>query len=532
MKTNHNLLKILLTLYFVAIAFMIHAQDEYVNVKGIVFEDSNKNLLLDSGEKGIPDVLISNQHDVVKTNEDGEYMLQINNSEAILYVIKPRGYNVPLDENNLPRFYYIHKSQDSPKLKYPGMFATGEIPNRVNFPLLKTEPQDTFSFIAISDPQPFTKQDLEYYRDDIVSELVGNKADFSVVLGDIMYDDLSLFEPYNKMMSYLEMPVYNVSGNHDFNHYEERNHHTLETYKRIYGPAYYAFEYGKASFIIFNSVEWLDEKNSDNYRNYRGYIDEEQLNWFRNYLELIPDDQLLIFCMHVPFYNLNTNSSEHGYIANREELFEIVQDRKNLLSLFGHWHSLSSINLTKEMGWHGETPFLQLVCSAASGQLWKGPEDERGIPVATQKDGTPNGYHIININGHNYSQRFKAANHDENYQIRISSPNGIIKASDIDSVPIIANFFNGNTMSELTCQIDDAPLLFMNYTPMVDPFFDKLFSNNKKDYAWWMSVETSYHIWTLNLPWDIKPGIHRLIVTATDQYGYKYRQCRIFEIAE
>jgi hypothetical protein len=88
--------------------------------KGIVFEDTNHNGIFDKGEKGIPNVVVSNQYDAVQTDEKGRFRLPIGR-ETIIFVTKPTGYDVPLDDNNFPRFYYIHQPKGSPAgLKYKG----------------------------------------------------------------------------------------------------------------------------------------------------------------------------------------------------------------------------------------------------------------------------------------------------------------------------------------------------------------------------------------------------------------------------
>jgi hypothetical protein len=173
-----------------------------------------------------------------------------------------------------------------------------------------------------------------------------------------------------------------------------------------------------------------------------------------------------------------------------------------------------------------------LVCSAASGDLWCGPKDERGIPIATQTDGTPNGYHIITVSGASFTQRFVPANHNRNYQIRISSPQGVVKVDDLDSLQVIVNFFNGNELSRVICQIDEAPPAQMIYTPMIDPFIEKIKTENKEDYFSWDTPSIAPHIWSLKLPAYIKPGIHKLTISTKDEYSNEFHQYGIFEIIE
>jgi N terminal of Calcineurin-like phosphoesterase len=48
---------------------------------------------------------VSNGREVVKTDASGRYALPIEDGRCI-FVVKPTGYAVPVDENMLPRFYY------------------------------------------------------------------------------------------------------------------------------------------------------------------------------------------------------------------------------------------------------------------------------------------------------------------------------------------------------------------------------------------------------------------------------------------
>ena len=82
-------------------------------ITGIVFEDVNKNLKLDKGEKGVPGVLVSNQRDVVQTDEEGRFEISVDD-ETSIFLTKPAEYMTPVNENNLPQFYYIYQPKGSP----------------------------------------------------------------------------------------------------------------------------------------------------------------------------------------------------------------------------------------------------------------------------------------------------------------------------------------------------------------------------------------------------------------------------------
>src|SRR4030043_1897424 len=320
---------------FIIFPSMVYGQFQTSHVKGIVFEDKNKNLQYDADEKGIPGLLVSNQRDVIKTDKDGRYELPVDQKETIVFVVKPAGYLLPLNENNLPQFYYIHKPEGSPELKYPGIPPTGLLPEEVNFPLFQTSTADTFDVIVMADPQPLVAGDLNFVRDDIVAELAGIKALFGIVLGDIVWDNLSLYDHYIRIMSVLDKPFYYAAGNHDVNYDPNTNHHSLETFNLFFGPENYAFEYGKVSFIVLNSVGWIEDKSDKPWNNYIGRIDEQQLQWMKNYLQYVPDDRLIVLCMHIPILSY-AEPDERSNITNRGEIFELLKDRRHLLNINGH----------------------------------------------------------------------------------------------------------------------------------------------------------------------------------------------------
>ena len=76
--------------------------------KGYVYHDENENLSMDNNEIGIPDVFVSNGVEIVKTDKDGKFRIPVSD-DAIIFVIKPRSWMTPINNLNLPQFYYIHK---------------------------------------------------------------------------------------------------------------------------------------------------------------------------------------------------------------------------------------------------------------------------------------------------------------------------------------------------------------------------------------------------------------------------------------
>ena len=82
-----------------------------VTVSGIVYENRSGAVRRQVTDPGIAGVLVSNGHEVVKTDAAGRYTLPIDD-ESVIFVIKPTGYAVPVNEEKLPRFYYIHQRSE------------------------------------------------------------------------------------------------------------------------------------------------------------------------------------------------------------------------------------------------------------------------------------------------------------------------------------------------------------------------------------------------------------------------------------
>jgi hypothetical protein len=250
MKNTSGMLRLIIfltTLYGIAFAG---------EATGFVFHDKNENGIHDEGEPGIPKVAVSNQREVVVTDAEGKWKLP-HGDDTIFFVIKPSGWKTPVNEFQLPQFYYIHKPNGSPKnFRYAGVEPTGPLPESINFPLTPAEEPDTFKAVFFGDPQPRSIQQIDYMAHDVIAELIGTDAKFGVTLGDILFDDLDLFEASNANVAMIGIPWYNVVGNHDINFDSPNDRDSDETFHKHFGPNYYSFDYGAVHFLVLDDVEW------------------------------------------------------------------------------------------------------------------------------------------------------------------------------------------------------------------------------------------------------------------------------------
>jgi hypothetical protein len=497
------------------------------SIRGVVFLDANRNNSRESDETGIPGVLVSNGSDVIPTDAQGRYTLNIF-GDAIVFITKPDGYDSPSNSRNLPLFYYIHRPLGSPSLKYKGIDSTGPLPTSLDFPLYKSESQNSFDAIVFADPQPFNLEKLAFFRDDVVTELVGSNAAFGIVLGDILFNNLSFYNEYKDVISKIGIPFYHVPGNHDTNQDTSDDRYSMETFIRHFGPPYYSFDYGKVHFVALDNIDWLGSRNGQRGR-YDARLGEKQIAWLKNDLKHVEPSKLVVLCSHIPIKNMR-NAQGPTFMKDTEALLEILEGRENILFLAGHTHTQEHHSLDRQDGWNGKKPIHQITCGTACGCWWNGPKDVEGIPVSDMSDGTPNGYHLFHFKGNAYSEKFIPARLDDDFQMRISSPPVNIMREEIPDNPVIVNIFNGSEKSKAQCRIDDTYTTEMTKTIIPDPYMEKLIRDNKEAFGASFKARPSFHIWTAPLPYNLKEGLHTITIKTTDQYGQVFHGSKIFKI--
>ena len=498
---------------------------------GIVFHDKNNNGTLDEGEPRLADIRVSNGRSIVKTDENGRYELPIDN-DSIVFVIKPRHWRTPLSENNLPQFYYIHKPEGSPKSKFPGVAPTGPLPESVDFPLYPQDEPDSFQAIMFGDPQPRNQEEVDFITHDVIEELVGTDASFGVTLGDITFDNLALFEPQAQAIAVLGIPWYNVIGNHDINYDARHDRQSDESFERVFGPAYYSFDYGPVHFLVLDDIEWIIEGNGRG--KYRGGLGDEQMEFIRNDLKQIPEDQLVVLMMHIPLVN----------VRDRHELYRLIEQRPFSMSISAHEHIHRHVYIDDKDGWHGPKPHHHVVNVTVSGSWWSGAKDERGIPHTQMADGAPNGYSIVSFNGQTYEFEFRAAGRSKNYQMQIHAPD-LIETTQLEETSVYANVFNGSEKTQVEMRIrtrpgsgqgTDGPWQSMTHTAEPDPKYIQTFENEKllpaKNWRDLPKPKNSTHLWKATLPADLEPGLHVLEVRATEETGKQFESRRLFRVGK
>jgi hypothetical protein len=532
------------------------AQAEGSTISGVVFEDRSGAGRRQEGDPGIANVLVSNGRDVAVTDASGRYSLPLPD-EATIFVIKPSGYSPPLDPTTLlPRYYFHHQPKGSPDslgLAFEGLAPTPAPPASLDFALRAQDEPKKFQVVLFTDPQPESDAEVDFIREDVVEALVGTKAKFGITSGDIMFDDLSLYDRYNRIIATIGLPWWNIGGNHDLNFEAPDRHYSRETYKRVFGPNYYAFNYADALFLMLDDVDYLgaDPTRPHGAGKYEGRLDATQLVFIRNVLAATPPEKLIVLVLHIPLRNDLDPVDPANNLTNRKELFALLEGRRFTVSFSGHTHTTEHHYFEAADSWSGPAPHHHHVLTAVSGSWWSGPYDHRGVACADSRDGSPNGFHMLEIDGNAYRTWFVPAKEPNGRQIRLSVESHFhglereverdfrpgqlltppIRLVAVPATTIVANVFDAGPKTKTSMLIGNRAPIEMTRVRTPDPFVAEVFARNEATKKPWIKAEPSSHIWRARLPHDLPAGTHRVTVEAINEYGDVVRGRIALEVA-
>jgi 3',5'-cyclic AMP phosphodiesterase CpdA len=489
------------------------------SVEGFVFEDANRNGRRDRGERGVAQAAVSNGRDVTLTDAAGKYRLPVGNDD-IVFVIKPAGYRLPLDEHNIPRAFYIHKPDGSPAMRYEGVKPTGKLPKSVDFAVNRYDEPESFAAFIFGDTQIYNEQELDYMTRRTVAEAKEHSAgvSFGITLGDLVGDSLNLHGPYKEAVGSIGLPWYNVMGNHDMNYDAKSDSLSDENFELHFGSPNYAFNYSGAHFIILDDILYPHPLTG---KGYWGGLRDDQLKFVENDLKHVPADRLIVISMHIPL--VDAEGFEAFRKSDRERLCELLKPYNNVLVLSAHTHFQLQRFLGKEQGVDRIKPIHEYNVGATCGDWYSGILNADGIPLSTMRDGTPAGFAVLRITGNEYVVDYKAFGHPADYQIAVGNPK-VVRSGRSTSAVIHANFFMGCRSSLVEYRVDNRPWAKMRWVNEADLAYLRYMQD--WDYADPLPAGRrpsnpvrSDHQWTAPTPTNLPPGEHSIEVRATDIHG-------------
>ena len=513
-RTPHSILRIFPLVVISFVVSLVPASAEAEKARGVVFHDVSGSGTFDAGDFPLSGVAVSNGRDIVVTDEEGRYELPVDD-HTIVFVIKPGGWTTPVNDDQIPQFFHIHSPEGATGTKFSGLEATGPLSASIDFPLYPQEEADAFDVLVFGDTQPRNLEEIYHLAHDSLQELGGVDAAFGVTLGDIVFDNLAIFEDLNSAIATVGIPWRHVIGNHDVD-FSAPSHAALRgAYQRVYGPNYYSFTYGSAHFIAVDNIRWQGEHHT---RSYRTGLGVDQLAFIRNELQRLPKDQLIVFMAHIPWIGSTPWEDE----SERDEFFALVAEYPNAISLVSHTHRHYHEFLGEAHGWPKESPHHMVVVGAVCGSWWGGAPDEYGIPHSMMRCGTPTGYAFLSVNGSDRKLSYRAARRPAGFQMHIHAPNTV--AGDAKGTGVFANVFNALPDAVVQMRAGGKE----EWRPMErvaepDPVYlavrdreEKLAERPGRRLG---NPPPSEHLWRADLPSGLAPGFHVIDVRAEDKWA-------------
>jgi hypothetical protein len=507
-----------------------------VPVTGTVFHDRRGIGRRAPGDPGIAGVMVSNGRDVVLTDAEGRWRLPAAGGDGV-FLIKPAHWATPTGPGGVPRISVPHNLAD----RVGDAAAAGKgRPPTIDFALTRVRETARFEAVLMADTQPANAAELGYLCDDIIGGVAGSGAAFGINHGDVVFDDLSLYPRYLKLLGACGIPWHHCPGNHDIDKGAANDQASRDTWRRTFGPRHYAFQYAEATFIILDNVYYHGHNPGDpNSGGYYGLIGAEQLQFVRNLLAHVAKDHLVVLSMHIPLMNYQ-NATAADTTLDRHALLGLLSGRPHTVSFAGHMHLTEHHYFGADAGFYGALPHHHHVLTAASGGWWSGAKDARGIPAADAEDGSPNGYHMLSVDGLNYHTRFVPAAGKPGAQLRASierpsasaSRAAPLSAAEVQHSELVVNVFDGGPATRVRYSIAGVTghPLPMQRVASADPHVARVFADHRDLQKPWMRALSSSHIWRAPLPTSLRPGAYCASVQADDEYGRPLRAHVLFEV--
>ncbi len=222
-------------------------------VRGRVVIDADGNTIADAGEAGVPDVSVTDGYSVVKTDETGAYAITPSPDAVFVFITRPPGHDT------VGNWYK-------------------PVAEKVDFALKPAELDESqFTFIQVTDSHVSTRRRSLEGLSQFVTEANALRPAPRFVFnsGDLINLDKQLnasaetghayFRNYVGIMNHLDMPYYNVAGDHtdssyrleDFPLGDHRAGKAL--YWEYLGPQLFSFEYGRLHFVSVDIVYHMED---------------------------------------------------------------------------------------------------------------------------------------------------------------------------------------------------------------------------------------------------------------------------------
>lgn len=462
------------------IATSIFAQTNCFKVNGRV---------IDQKGTGIKNVVVNDGIHFTKTDSNGAWSLDVDTTfSKFVSISTPAEYDLP-QRGNIAFFYKTAKEA---------------IKNSNNdFVLTKRKkPLNRFSYIAISDPQVRDENEMGRWRDEtvadmhhVVDSLKKTREVIGMTLGDLVFDQMQLYNEYANTCKAIGCTMFQTIGNHDFDkRYQDLHNMQLNSpvyaehfYNHYFGPVDYSFNIGNIHVITMKNINYVGK------RKYITAVTGQQLEWLKNDLSFVPKGSTVFINMHAAGWN---KVHKEGNFIGADDVEKLLEGY-SVHFFCGHTHSFQNQEASPT--------FYQHNIGAACGSWWAG-----NYSVC----GAPNGYLVVDVDGNNVKWHYKPTKGSFSEQFRMYLP------GEFRSQPttVVANVWDYDAKCKVEYYEDGKYKGEMEqFTDFDDAYVVQQIALGKK-----VSAETG-HLFR------VKPtnGTKKVKIVFTNRFSEKYSQERM-----
>lgn len=438
--------------------------------------------------RGVANVRVSDGVSIVRSDRDGRYTLLADPLQPFVMISTPAGHEPARNAAGTMRFY-------------APLGSAAE--QTVDFSLRRTPNDAHHALLLLADPQTRDARDMRLLHEETVPSVrrtvqaLGDRPVVGVACGDIMYDNLALYPEYERAVTDMGVPFYQVIGNHDLDFAARTSEAAATTFNRHFGPTWYSFDRGAVHYVVLDDVLWHGA-------GYIGYIGDRQLAWLEADLAGLERGATVVVMLHIPAlstleYRLGRRSPAVGNsLMNRERLYQLLAPYRGYV-LSGHMHELEHVD---------EGGVTHVVNGAVCGGWWSGP---------ICYDGTPNGYTVFDVRDSEVRWHYQATGLAPDHQLRLY-PRGADPAAPDE---VVANVWAWNPSWTITWSEDGASRGLMARRTGRDPLSVALHDGpDKPAVNSWVDPVPTAHLFYARP----SPGARQLIVEARDPWGRVYAE--------
>ena len=372
---------------------------------------------------GLAGVLVSDGYDIVKTDAEGNYVLQSNKKCGYVFVTNPAGYDFPV-EGVLPMNYKL-------------LSQNAETMEEVNFEL-EQAPSDNYTLLVFGDMHLANRtNDVEQFTK--VAADINNRVDaapgkvYVLTLGDMTWEMYWLDNNYgfaeykNTINTTLRnVTMFHTMGNHDNEMEVGEDWPKSLKFTQNLAPDYYSFNIGKCHYIVMDNMDYEGiAAGHDNRSKYARNYTATQLAWLKKDLEHVDKSTPIFVTSHEPLSDpsgTGWKSELNGKDADLDEFIGIFEGY-DVRFLSGHTHNIYHRTYNPNFKEHNS--------GAVCASWWWSGYMTPGIHIA--QDGTPGGYTVWTINGTARAHYYQAALQSPDYQFRAYDMNKVKEVINADA---------------------------------------------------------------------------------------------------